>query len=311
MEIKVIGCGNAFTTKNFNQQFLLEENGRKLLIDCGWTTRFALLNAGINIMDIDDIYISHLHSDHIGGLECMAFLRYDWKNRPRVYDDKWTDVDERNNIPTPVNNSECYAPRLYGNKNLIDELWDKSLRGGLESMEGFVASIETFFEPCYIEPNDYFMWEGWKCELIQQIHIMTGSTISNTFGLFLSKEGHDSIYFTTDSQHCSPRQVEIFYEKADIIIQDCECVGFNTTTKTMDFCSGVHANYGQLAGWANAIKLSDDIKKKMYLSHYQDFVLADKDYLGHSCDWDALAQDDGFENGFIKTGDSFEITPTY
>jgi hypothetical protein len=35
MKILALGTGNAFTSKNFNQSFLLEENGRKMLIDCG------------------------------------------------------------------------------------------------------------------------------------------------------------------------------------------------------------------------------------------------------------------------------------
>lgn len=300
MKIKVLGCGNAFTANNYNQQFLLEENGRKMLVDCGWTTRYALLNSNINMNDIDDIYISHLHADHIGGLECMAFLRYDWINRPQRYSDGIGYLATAHN-----GKNHNYATRLYGNENLLKELWDKSLRGGLESMEGFVARLDTFFEPNPVKPNDYFMWEGWKCELIQQIHIMTGNTISNTYGLFMSKEGHKSIYFTTDSQHCSPRQMEIFYKKADIIIQDCECVGLDTTTKISKFYSGVHANYAQLAGYesANSIKLSDDIKNKMFLSHYQDFVLEGLDFYGNECDWNKLAKEDGFK-GFLKVKDT-------
>ena len=75
MKIKVVGCGNASSIKNFNSQFLIEEKGRKMLIDCGVTTRFALKNLNIDIKDIDDIYISHSHSDHCGELENVALSR--------------------------------------------------------------------------------------------------------------------------------------------------------------------------------------------------------------------------------------------
>lgn len=283
MKIKVIGCGNAFSTLNYNQSFILEENNKKLLLDCGYQVPAALRNAGISFKDIDSIYISHLHADHIGGLECMAFMRYDWQKRCKNAKDG------------------SYAPILVGNEKLLVDLWEHSLRGGLESMEGFVASLNTFFIPKPIQPNETFDFEGWTVQLIQQIHIMSGSSIMNTFGLMLKKAGHPTAYFTTDSQHCSPRQIEVFYQEADIIFQDCEIL-------PVSLMSGVHANYAQLAGYpeANSIKLDSKIKSKMLLSHYQDFYNARKDFYGHDCDWDLKAKEDGF-SGFIKVGQEFEI----
>jgi metallo-beta-lactamase superfamily protein len=293
MDITIIGCGNAFSNRNYNQCFMLEENGRRMLIDYGYQVPAALYHAGIDIFSIDDIYVSHLHSDHVGGLEQIAFLRYDWVNMAGHFSER----DER-----------FKAPRLIGNVKLLDDLWQKSLRGGLESMEGFDASMDTFFEPMPIMPNEKLVWEGWECSLVQQVHIMTGSIISNTFGLIMEKEHHDTVYFTTDAQHCSPKQVEIFYNRADVIFQDCECVGVDTKERKFYFSSGVHANYAQLAGFktANSILLSDEVKKKMYLSHYQDFVSDNKDFYGNDCDWDKFAESDGFK-GFIKLGDVIKV----
>jgi len=289
MKITVVGCGNAFSNKSYNQSFLLEENGRTMLIDAGYQVPNALQNLGIDIKSIDDIYVSHLHADHIGGLEYFAFMRYDWMNKPK------------NSF------GKGYAPKLIGNVQLLKDLWDKSLRGGLESMEGFVATIDTFFETDPIEPNESFTWQGWTAKLVQQIHIMSGSVIMPSYGIMFSKEGHRTVYFTTDSQHCSPRQIEDFYEQADMIFQDCECVGVNMKDEKFVFGSGVHANYAQLAGWesANSIKLSDKVKAKMWLSHYQDFVLEDKDFMGNDIIWEAAAIEDGFR-GFVCVGDRLE-----
>lgn len=291
MKITIVGCGNAFSKKNYNQSFLLEEGGRKMLFDFGSKVPYALDNLGIDIKDIDDVYISHLHGDHIGGLEEMAFLRYDWVTKPQHY-----------------LNSNLKVPRLIANKNLLKDLWDKSLRGGLESMEGFDATLETFFEPIAVNPNQNFMWLGWTCKLIQQVHIMTGSIISNTFGLLMSKPGHQTIYFTADSQHCSPRQIENFYREADLIFQDCECIGVNFETLKFDFMSGVHANYAQLAAWdsANSVDIGNEIRKKMWLSHYQDFVNDNKDYLGNNVSWQEAAKVDGFK-GFVRVGQEMEV----
>lgn len=281
MNIKILGCGNAFSKVNYNQCFLLEENGSKMLIDYGAKAPQALENAGIQLKDIDAVYISHQHADHIGGLEEMAFMRYDWMNRPT----KWNEV------------SEPYAVKLYAQKELMKSLWKESLQGGLKSMEGFDATLETFFEPKPVTKK--FTWEGWDFELIQQVHIMTGSSISPTFGLLMTKEGHDTVYFTTDSQHVSPKQVKVFYAKADIIFQDCECTPFK---------SGVHANYRELAGYpdANAEVLPEEIKAKMWLSHYQDFVSSNKTFDGSFFDWAEAAANDGFR-GFVHVGQTFEV----
>jgi hypothetical protein len=137
---------------------------------------------------------------------------------------------------------------------------------------------------------------------------MAGSIISHTFGLFMSRPTYPSVYFTADSQHCSPRQIELFYREADIVFQDCECIGCDMKTGNLDYSSGVHANYAQLAAWdsANSIDIGMKIRNKMYLSHYQDFVLDNKDYKGQDCDWNMIVKNDGFK-GFTKVGDVVEI----
>lgn len=290
MKIKVIGCGNAFSNLNFHPCILLEENNKTLLIDCGSQIPQALYYHKISCSDIDTIYVSHLHGDHIGGLESFAFQRYDWLNKPRHF--------------TQGN----YAPKLIGNVQLLKDLWNHSLRGGLESMEGFVANIETFFHPMPVEPNVAFKWEGWLADLIQQVHIMSGNIITHSYGIYMRKPGHKSIYFTTDSQYDSPKQIRLYYQQADIIFQDCECIGVDTVKKEYRFGSGVHANYAELAGYpsANAAILPTETKAKMWFIHYQDFVNSNKDYFNQDCDWNQLAKSDGFL-GFLKVGQVFEV----
>jgi ribonuclease BN (tRNA processing enzyme) len=284
VKVTVLGSGTAFslsTRKNGNASLLLEENGRRMLFDCGRTTPEQLDKINLTFRDIDDIYISHPHGDHIGGLEFAALMRYDWKNHPRNFADS------------------KYAIRLIANSGLMTDLWNYSLRGGLSTFEGFVAQMGTCFEPVRIPDSKTFEWQGWTLLPIQQVHIMSGSSIAFAFGLVMKKEGHKTLYFVADSQHCSPRQMEMYYREADVIFQDCECSPFPTN---------VHATYKQLSGdlSANSPDIGAEVRGKMWLNHFQDFVLDNKDGLGNDFDWLAQAKKDGFA-GFLLPGMVFEF----
>lgn len=305
MKISVLGCGSAFSTENMNQQFLLEENGRKLLLDCGYATPFVLKRAGIKVTEIDDIYISHPHADHIGGIEFVAFNRYDFVGKPRDWQ------AHKENLAVKMAKGEHGGkpfPRLIGNRQLLRDAWDRSLRGGLESVEGFLATLDTFFETVPLDDNGSLEWQGWKLETVQQVHVVSGNHIFPTFGLMVSQPGHQTVYFTTDTQYNSPRQADTFYERADIIFQDTETMGVNVKDRKHVFGSKVHASYAELAGWesVNNYKLSAKIKAKMLLSHYQDHVNANVDFFGNPVDWDKQAADDGFR-GFVRVGQVFEV----
>lgn len=305
MNVTCLGCGNAFSKLLFNQSFLLEEDGRKLLLDCGSKIPMALHHHGIDLAEIDDIYISHLHGDHIGGLEEFAFGRFDWSMNPKP--------------EKAANFKNCTAPTLICEKSMMKDLWNKSLSGGLENMGGFIADIDTFFLTKPVTLDESFNWMGWECKLTQQTHIVTGTKIMDTYGLILTRKGHKSIYFTTDTQYYSNDQTLALLEQADVIFHDCEITPFVTN---------VHANYIQLAGYkeAGTKKLPDNIKSKIKLVHYQDFKIENKkmvvmnspydfykapedqkEYVGFvDFDWDSKAKEDGFD-GFIKLGETFEF----
>jgi subtilisin family serine protease len=50
------------------------------LIDAGWDTPHMLKRAGVSVKSITDVYVSHQHADHAGGLEYIGFARYDFVN---------------------------------------------------------------------------------------------------------------------------------------------------------------------------------------------------------------------------------------
>ena len=62
-----VGDGTASTGRN-HSAYLYSFEGARILIDCGEPVGRSLKVAGVAADAVDTIFISHLHSDHIGGL---------------------------------------------------------------------------------------------------------------------------------------------------------------------------------------------------------------------------------------------------
>lgn len=248
-----LGSGSAFTVGSDNFQsniLLINEQNQKLLIDCGTDIRFSLYAAGLSYLDITDIYISHQHSDHVGGLEYIAFSS--------LFDPR------------------CNKPNLYLSKEIASDLWDRTLSGGLRSIDGDITNLQSYFEVHEIAKNRYFDWGGIQFNLVRVIHVDNGYFLMPSYGLFFEINGV-KIFLSTDTKFSFNNTREV-YEGADIIFHDCETSRYQTP---------VHAGYQEL------VTLPETIKSKMWLYGYQPGTLPD-------------AKLDGFR-GFVKRGQTFEF----
>jgi L-ascorbate metabolism protein UlaG (beta-lactamase superfamily) len=72
LKIECLGVGGAFSPELGNTSYLVNEY---ILVDCGYLTFVDLLNREM-IQQIDHIFITHLHNDHIGGLEALGYYNY-------------------------------------------------------------------------------------------------------------------------------------------------------------------------------------------------------------------------------------------
>jgi len=67
--VTLLGTGSpAPVMRRFGPGVLVEAGGKKLLIDSGRGTTQRLLQAGLRLGQLDALFITHLHSDHIVGI---------------------------------------------------------------------------------------------------------------------------------------------------------------------------------------------------------------------------------------------------
>lgn len=76
MKIYPLGVGGGFTSRFYHNNYLFEEDNKKLLVDAGTTLRYSLRTAQVAVEDIDYLLITHLHFDHVGGLEELLMRRF-------------------------------------------------------------------------------------------------------------------------------------------------------------------------------------------------------------------------------------------
>jgi ribonuclease Z len=69
MRITLLGTGTPFPTpERFGSAILVEAGSKKLLFDCGRGAVIRLTEAGVNPREIDGLFLTHLHSDHVVGV---------------------------------------------------------------------------------------------------------------------------------------------------------------------------------------------------------------------------------------------------
>ena len=75
LEIVALGVGDTFTEKHFTTALLVRAAGFSLAIDCPDTYRKVLAGSGVADGEVDHVLITHVHGDHMNGLEGFAFFK--------------------------------------------------------------------------------------------------------------------------------------------------------------------------------------------------------------------------------------------
>ncbi len=73
-----LGVGDAFARAYYSSSLLVEAEGRRLLVDCPHPIRKMMAEAegAPDVPDVDAVVLTHLHADHVSGLEGFAYFNH-------------------------------------------------------------------------------------------------------------------------------------------------------------------------------------------------------------------------------------------
>lgn len=93
MELTMLGTGKAFVTECYNTCFVLSEDNKNFMVDGGGGNEVLrqLKNAGLDWMDIKEIFVTHKHMDHVLGILwmirriCNSMKAGEYKGEVNIY----------------------------------------------------------------------------------------------------------------------------------------------------------------------------------------------------------------------------------
>lgn len=190
-----LGTGDSEAMDYWNTNLLLETAGRRLLIDCGYTIKYALRDMGLGVPDIDGILITHIHADHCFGLERFAYeTRYTHGTR----------------IP------------LYLPVDIYPGLWEQTLKGSMGHSSDGENRLDDFFDLQLIEDRRLRFGDA-TLELFPTDH--TGGMA--TYGVIINNR----LIFTSDTNPLP----WLAADRSDRrIVHDCSLQAHNPVHATLD-----------------------------------------------------------------------------
>ncbi len=234
--LQFLGSGNAWTKPpaNFHTNVLVSCNQNSWLIDCGTLCPLALHHLGIPLRNIDAAFISHLHGDHVLGLEELLLHRLFCEHRT----------------------IDLFLPAgLFTEHSGIEgaDIWQNCLRASLETPD--VSS----HPPRMLSLSDY-----------ASVHKLIPGSPSNIFGLTVDIFPVEHIpmrpcygimldhrvAYTSDCTFSRPRLEELFNKGVSTVFHDVcfTCPGIGC----------VHTAFDDLA------TLPRDMAERIILMHYAD-----------------------------------------
>ncbi|HEY3325360.1 MAG TPA: MBL fold metallo-hydrolase [Planctomycetota bacterium] len=262
-----LGVGSAFAKRNLNSNCLFEywekdwtgptptrPPNDTLMVDFGVTGPQALYQlkdqpgfeylhtpfGTINYPAVRKVFITHQHADHIGGLEEMALLN------TFAFRDKKT--------------GKPHKAELISTINILVNLWDHSLKGGLNTIQNRYNLLQDYFFiraliPCQPGKNTFTVGP-YVFEIFPTDHIHIERKYDwPSYGLYITDPASgNSVFFSGDTRFDYPAYAHML-ESASLCFHDCQL---------FDQPESVHATLSE------CLSLPPAICKKTILYHFGD-----------------------------------------
>lgn len=191
LQLQMLGTGSAFAKTYYNNNALIFDKNFTLLLDCGVTAPIALHHLGRSFESVDAVLITHIHADHVGGLEELAFKLKMMYNRK---------------LP------------LYIAETLVTPLWENTLRGGL-FQEGYITCLEDIFDVHPLKTGVAVdISPGIRAELIHTQHIPGKDSYSIYF--------NERIFYSADMIFTPELLAQLINERGcEVILHECQLEG--------------------------------------------------------------------------------------
>lgn len=185
MNLTFLGASNMLSS-GFNSNMILDVGEKSLLIDCGMDIKRSLLNAKRKVEEIDSIYISHLHSDHCGGLEYIAWYSY-FVSKKKIH--------------------------LFIHYSLTSDLWSM-LSPSLSTIFGNgTKTIDDYFVVHEVSAMFTFYKNDFFIRPVKHINNVDGNVYSYAIECYGNINGKSKFFISTDTAEvCSPNSNLIFHD---------------------------------------------------------------------------------------------------
>lgn len=243
LSLLFLGVGSAFSKADYQTNLLVIKGQDHLLVDCGTRTPGSFVKMGLPVMNVDNLYVTHSHADHVGGLEEFILTKRYVKQ-------------------SKVN--------IFINKPYEKILWEHSLMGGVaynERKNGKYLKFSDVFNvsrPALISKKDRHMEEfnvgSINIKTFRTMHIPDSAKSWKDSALSTGMVIDDRVAFTADTRYDTDL-IDMLEKRfsPEMIFHDCS---FSPVP--------VHPFIDELNG------LPSDIKAKTVLVHYENNDANDK-----------------------------------
>jgi ribonuclease BN (tRNA processing enzyme) len=253
MLLRVLGSGAAFSRRYGTTCSVLSlPSAGCWLIDCGRQAPEQLAGAGLGWHDIAGQFVTHVHGDHVYGLEEFAFVRY---------------YSRSNSLEAVMKGGP--RPRLVAHSSVRAELWEvlgPSLRYRSDAQgEPVPGRLEDYFDvlaPTRVEAPRLAAWnhaEAFRCDdlqvLVRETRHVYGKP-STSFEFALPGTNGRCAWWSGDAV-VDAELLQRLLPRTSIFFHDC------TFT---EFPGQVHGLFSDFE------KLDAELRQKIVLMHHEDDI---------------------------------------